>query len=103
MLGREATSTHGNARETAAWVADKNIKSLSVVTVAWHMPRALVELRYALPGVTLHPVPVAPVDRGPTATAKLYADEYMKYLAAVAGLPSVLPSRNAPPRGGAHG
>ena len=34
--------------------------SLIVVTAGYHMPRALAELRRALPDVTLYPVPVQP-------------------------------------------
>ncbi|HMD26627.1 MAG TPA: YdcF family protein, partial [Streptosporangiaceae bacterium] len=59
-LGRQATSTRGNAAETAAWVKTKQIHSLIVVTAWYHMPRALTELGRALPGVALYPVSVEP-------------------------------------------
>ena len=43
-LGRSALSTRGNATETAAWARGNHIRSLIVVTAAYHMPRALAEL-----------------------------------------------------------
>ena len=55
-LGRMATSTHGNALETAAWVRENGIGSLIVVTAWYHMPRALTELRRVMPKVALVPV-----------------------------------------------
>ncbi len=88
-LGRLAESTHGNAAETADWVAVHHVKSLIVVTAGYHMPRALAELRRRLPGVTLYPVTVRPpalrTVADPT-TWRLLAVEYTKYLAAEIGL-----------------
>jgi uncharacterized SAM-binding protein YcdF (DUF218 family) len=52
-LGREAQSTVGNAREIAEWVARSPTRSLLLVTEAWHMPRALREVRRAVPGVAV--------------------------------------------------
>lgn len=57
-LGFEASDTKGNAQETAEWVALHDYRSVIVVTADYHMPRALVELRAALPGVSLTPYPV---------------------------------------------
>ena len=59
-LGRGATTTRGNALETAAWARANAIHSLLVVTASYHMPRALAELGRALPDVTLYPLPVLP-------------------------------------------
>ena len=56
------------------------------------MPRALLELSAALPGVALIPYPVAPetvrLDAwwSDPATLKLLAGEYVKYLASLARL-----------------
>ncbi|MEG3181575.1 YdcF family protein [Sphingomonas sp. LT1P40] len=47
-LGHEAVDTRSNADETAAWVREKNYKSVRLVTADWHMPRAKLELSYAL-------------------------------------------------------
>ena len=93
-LGREATSTHGNAAETADWVNEKKIRSLIVVTAGYHMPRALAELGRALPGVALYPVPVlppAPREGGEPGMLRLLAGEYTKWLVAVAGLTALDP------------
>ena len=58
-LGFEAVDTIGNARETAEWVRARGYDTLIVVTADYHMPRALLELRSALPQTTLIPYPVA--------------------------------------------
>ena len=88
-LGRTASSTHGNAQETADWVRAYHIESLIVVTAGYHMPRALAELSRSLPGVRLVPVPVQPTawrDGIGMAGFRLLAIEYSKYLAVEAGL-----------------
>lgn len=81
-LGRAASSTHGNASETAEWVRANNVGSLLVVTAAYHMPRALTELGRALPGVRLYPVPVTPTSMRAGIPLRLLAGEYTKFLAA---------------------
>jgi uncharacterized SAM-binding protein YcdF (DUF218 family) len=87
-LGRRATTTLGNAAETADWARRAGLRSLIVVTAFYHMPRALIELGRALPGVTLHPAPVSPPSlwQSPAASLRLLAGEYAKYVAAAAGL-----------------
>ena len=102
-LGRQATSTRGNAAETAAWVRVKDIHSLIVVTAWYHMPRALTELARALPGVVLYPSPVEPEGSHPPdlamvwAMARLLAEEYSKYLAARLDLTALVPERPPTP------
>jgi uncharacterized SAM-binding protein YcdF (DUF218 family) len=84
-VGHEATSTTGNADETAGWVQDQGLRSLLVVTASYHMRRAITELQRDLPGVELIPVPVLPpaLRRGNSlATVRLLAGEYTKWLAA---------------------
>lgn len=98
-LGRQATTTRGNALETAAWVHDHDIHTLIVVTAFYHMPRALTELRRSLPGVTLYPEPVLapqPGGIGGVVTLRLIAEEYTKYLMAVVGVTALLPLHVAP-------
>jgi uncharacterized SAM-binding protein YcdF (DUF218 family) len=58
-LGFSAADTIGNARETAAWARANHFKSLIVVTADYHMPRALLELKGALPEGKLQAYPVA--------------------------------------------
>ncbi len=53
-LGFEAVDTRSNASETAAWATRERLRSLRLVTSDWHMRRAAMELRRALPqGVTI--------------------------------------------------
>jgi uncharacterized SAM-binding protein YcdF (DUF218 family) len=89
-LGREAQDTIGNAQETASWVVSHGYASVIVVTASYHMPRALVELRHAVPGCMLVPYPVF-TDTVRlsdwwrwSGTTRLLAFEYTKYLASVA-------------------
>lgn len=88
-LGHAATTTVGNADETAEWAQRLGLRSILVVTASYHMPRALLELGRALPGVDLHPVPVLPPAlRGPgtRGTLPLLVGEYNKLLGAELGL-----------------
>ena len=96
-LGRSATTTRGNAQETATWARANEIHSLLVVTAAYHMPRALAELSRALPDVMLYPLPVLSAERPGYGTVplRLIAEEYVKYLATQVGLTAVIPPREA--------
>ncbi len=89
-LGRTARTTLGNAEETADWVQTHAIRSLIVVTAGYHMPRALLELQRAMPEILLHPWPVQPDGVTPYSEARLLAEEYVKLLAAWAGLSGLL-------------
>jgi len=85
-LGFQAENTLGNARETAPWVARHHYHTLIVVTADYHMPRALLELKAAMPGVALYPFPVATeaVDArrwwASPDQARRMAVEYCKYI-----------------------
>lgn len=57
-LGRDAQDTLGNASETAAWAQKWGYERVLLVTDDYHMPRSYIELRLAMPGVTLLPYPV---------------------------------------------
>ncbi|MEJ8474881.1 YdcF family protein [Roseibium algae] len=84
-LDRLAMNTTGNASQTAAWVRSNGFKSLLVVTSAYHIPRALVELGESLPGVLLLPYPVYPSSLDLQSwylspkTSLLLMREYVKY------------------------
>jgi uncharacterized SAM-binding protein YcdF (DUF218 family) len=90
-LGYAALDTAGNAAETRDWARAHSIAgSLIVVTSNYHMPRALVELSAALPGVELYPYPVVSEHMrvgdwsSDMSVARLVAAEYLKYLLALA-------------------
>ena len=86
-LGFDAANTLGNARETQEWARAMRFDSLIVVTADYHMPRAMLELRGAMPGKRLTPYPVeTPVINSArwwrtTGAARLMVLEYCKYLA----------------------
>ncbi len=89
-LGFRAADTQGNARETLAWTTYHHFHTVIVVTADYHMPRALLELRAATPGVALRPYPVAtPILDAhawwkTTDGSKRMAYEYCKYLVILA-------------------
>lgn len=88
-LGHEAQNTLGNAVETASWAKKHGFKTLLVVTSAWHMPRALVELERETDGIELIPYPVITERMREQSwwtsppVARLLVFEYLKYLAAL--------------------
>ena len=89
-LGHQALNTTGNAMEIAQWTRENQFRSIIVVTSAWHMPRALVELDRELAGVELIPRAVVsdrmrdePWWANPQ-TVRLLLVEYVKYLATFA-------------------
>ncbi len=92
ILGHAATSTRGNAVEVAAWARAEHLRSLRLVTAGYHMPRALLELHRALPGVEIVPHPVVPARlrqadaAGHSRTWFLLIGEYLKLLLAWTGL-----------------
>jgi uncharacterized SAM-binding protein YcdF (DUF218 family) len=89
-LGFTAADTLGNARESAQWARARGYRNLILVTADYHMPRALIELRSAMPEARITPYPVAT----PTLDARHWRDtsqgarrmvlEYSKYLAILA-------------------
>jgi uncharacterized SAM-binding protein YcdF (DUF218 family) len=89
-IGRQAEDTIGNANETAEWVARHGYRSILLVTSNYHMPRAALELRRAMPGVSITSYPVAQdtlhLDGwwNHPGTAKLLLAEYSKYLLTLA-------------------
>ena len=96
-LGRGAASTFGNAREAAAWVREKRLRSVILVTAFYHIPRAMLEFRRAKPGLRLGPYPVRPRwmrhadGLGRWAGVRVLGEEYMKLLAAELGLSALFP------------
>ena len=61
-IGHDAIDTIGNANETANWIRDNGYRSILVVTNNYHMPRSLLELRRANPGISFIAYPVVNSD-----------------------------------------
>jgi uncharacterized SAM-binding protein YcdF (DUF218 family) len=58
-LGYSAENTWENAQETRLWIkSQENIKTIWLITSNYHMPRAWVELRHALPDLKIIAYPV---------------------------------------------
>ncbi|NQW01367.1 MAG: YdcF family protein [Rhodospirillales bacterium] len=83
-----AIDTRENAAETAVWVVEHNIRSLRLVTAAYHMPRSLLEFEHKLPDVKIIAHPVFPEHVKQErwwaypGTAALVVSEYNKFLLA---------------------
>jgi len=89
-LGYEALNTRGNALETRSWVRQKQLRGpIVVVTSTYHMPRAMLELRYLMPQTTFAPYSVVTERQRKgewwrsAKAARLLVFEYGKFLAAV--------------------
>lgn len=61
-LGYNATTTIQNAQEVREWLQEQGYTSIRVVTGNYHMPRSIMELRHALPGVEIYAHPVSQPD-----------------------------------------
>lgn len=91
-LDRSALNTLGNAIEAKRWAHEHGFKSLIVVTSNWHIQRAMLELEYQLPDITLIPYPVVSSRMKSESwwstgdNARLIIAEYLKYLLALARL-----------------
>jgi uncharacterized SAM-binding protein YcdF (DUF218 family) len=84
-LGRAAATTEGNGAEVAEWARRHGVTRIVVVTSEYHMDRALLELRRAMPEGHFIPhavttTKVRPGDwyRDP-ATARRLIEEWAKY------------------------
>lgn len=58
VLGQAASNTEGNAEESSEWVRAQNLKSIRLLTSNYHLPRAWLEFRHALPKqkIIVHPI-----------------------------------------------
>jgi uncharacterized SAM-binding protein YcdF (DUF218 family) len=85
-LDYRARNTIGNAIETRRWAERNRFRSLIVVTSAYHMPRTLVELDHALPGLRKVPYAVVTPTMNPDswwyqpATTRVLLSEYAKLI-----------------------
>lgn len=99
-LGYDALNTMGNAAETQRWARAHHVtESLIVVTSNYHMPRALLEIGRALPGVKLVPYNVVTSRAQQLWTdpsmARVVAVEYLKFVAALVRPVMAVPNRPA--------
>ena len=84
-VGADAADTLGNAAETADWVRQHGFDTVIVVTSDYHMPRALIEIKTALPNTTLIARPVeGPPPWTDLRSARRWTLEYLKYAAVYA-------------------
>jgi uncharacterized SAM-binding protein YcdF (DUF218 family) len=87
-LGYVATSTAGNAKETADWIKKYGFTSIILVTANYHMPRSLILFRHIMPEIEIVPYPAFPAQFEPAEwwarprTASLITSEYIKYIIA---------------------
>ncbi len=84
-LGRAAATTEGNGAEVADWARKNNVSRIILVTSEFHMDRALVELRRAMPEGRFIPHAVTTADVRPRdwyrdpPTARRLLEEWLKY------------------------
>lgn len=89
-IDHAALNTAGNAVETARWARSHGLRSVIVVTSDYHMPRALAEMRRAMPEARLNPhvVPTRRLQSGGLLTdpemMRIVVWEYLKYIRTIA-------------------
>jgi uncharacterized SAM-binding protein YcdF (DUF218 family) len=104
-LDYSAMNTYGNAVQARLWAIAHGFHPLIVVTSAYHMPRALAELRHQLPDAALTPYPVLSERLriepwwSSGDTARLVVSEYLKYLFAVMRMRFDSPPPRSEPNG----
>lgn len=87
-LDYRARNTIGNAIEARRWARSNGFSSLIVVTSNYHLPRTMLEMQHAMPGIrlTAHPVvnDLMAVERWwrDPGVARMVWMEYVKYLTA---------------------
>ena len=99
-LDYAAENTIGNARETAIWAQALGFEHVILVTSAYHMPRAKVEIRSAVGPIRITPYPVVSDENGPWWKDRKqftrYTQEYGKLLSSLIREPRKSRSEHAP-------
>lgn len=85
-LGREAVDTRSNADETVRWVNKRGYRSLRLVTSAWHMPRARLELAARLDDDVEIVSDAVPGERPPAAMSREYTKYVLRLLSVAMGI-----------------
>lgn len=95
----QARNTFGNAVESRAWAKKNNFRSLVLVTASYHLPRAMLEFRAAMPDIEIAGFPVVPEAsklnrwwQEPT-LMRIIVLEFFKYWAAVLRVSLGVPGR----------
>lgn len=105
-LGRAAATTEGNGVEVAEWARRHKLKDIVVVTSEYHMDRAMLELRHAMPEANFVPYAVSSTKVAPRkwysdgATARRLFEEWAKFRVVSLRLGSAKPSTTANGRSG---
>ncbi len=60
VIDQVARSTVNNAQQTASFVKARHYGSIRLITANYHMRRALIEFRHAMPDTIIIPDPVSP-------------------------------------------
>jgi uncharacterized SAM-binding protein YcdF (DUF218 family) len=85
-LGYGAVDTRSNAAETAAWMAAHRYRSLRLVTSAWHMRRATLELRAQLPADIALLGDAVPVEPAAASVAREYSKFILRWAILATGV-----------------
>lgn len=85
-LGYSAVDTRSNAQETAAWMAERHYRSLRLVTSAWHLRRATLELRAQLPADIAILGDAVPVEPAAASVAREYTKFVLRWMVLTAGV-----------------
>lgn len=103
-LDYRAQDTVGNARETARWTKALGYEHIILVTSAYHMPRAEIEIGAAMGRVKITPYPVTAQDSkrwyNSLSRFKRIFQEYGKLLLAFITGPASRDTKGAPPLDG---
>lgn len=99
-LDYRAIDTIGNARETASWARALGYEHIILVTSAYHMPRAQLEIGAVAGRMSITPYPVTNPDNGAwfknPARFKRLGQEYIKLLLAYLRDPASREDQGAP-------
>ncbi len=85
-LGYGAVDTRSNAAETTEWIADNGFHSLRLVTSAWHMRRAELELRAQLPRSTVIITDAVPIEPAAASVAREYNKLLLRWVVLKLGI-----------------
>ncbi len=80
IMGRDATTTIGNAQEVYKWIKTNDIKTIRLVTSAYHMPRAMLEFTSAFEDLQVEIITHPVKDKSTKRYFSLIFNEYNKII-----------------------